>query len=385
MRKRVFCIAAMYVLLLGCFSAMRLQTEQEQEPKTHASHQLVILSTQTDTGDSQRLIAAREMFAEQHPEYDLTLQNVSHEKLLAGIAADDIEADILYLSFTQQNDFVQNELYEDLSIYPQITEQLDAHWIDIGAMKDVQGRVFCLPDRIVLDDFSSLLFVSDRDAIEKAGIVLPRNGVSYDEFRVLAQQVKDAGYVFLAIDNSQKHILDTYSVMYPQQNRSTSEMREMLPFWKEMQDAGYVVFTDNVDDAGALLTCACGSIMEVKDHPINLHPMAVTNGDFMYFPNTGGVAKAAVPVWAWFMPRNGSQKDITADFIACMASLDVQTRLEHGSEDGMVLADMKAYGNWQKWTWQQVRGFDAFPGLNVNGYGNWVELMENSTWTPWHR
>ena len=383
MRKRVCCIAALYIILLGVFSAMHLRTEQEHKYPSQTLHQLVILSTQTDTDDSQRMITARTMFTALHPEYDVVLRNVSHDKMLAGIAAGDIEADIVYLSFTQQNDFVQNELYEDLSIYPQIAKQLDEHWINIGAMKDIEGRVFCLPDKIILEEFSSLLFVSDRDALAEAGISLPESGVTYDEFRILAQQAKDAGYVFLAMDNSAKHILDTYSVLYPQQNGGTSEMHEMLTFWMEMRDAGYVVFTDDVDDAGALLTCACGSIMDVKEYSISLHPVAVTNGDYMYFPNKGGAAKAAVPMWAWFMPRNGSQKDISADFLACIASLDAQSRLEQGIEGGMVLADIRAYRNWRKWTWQQVRGFDAFPGLNANGYGNWVELMENSMWMPW--
>lgn len=354
---------------------------QQAQQLVDPEYRLVICTGWAGIDVSQRMIAAREMYRRQHPDHAVELL-VTAKNMDVFIASGSHGADLVYAN---TNTVQRPELYEDLSAYPQIMQPLSAHWIASGAMKDAQGRIVCLPDRASLATFSSLLFARDADAIAQICLYLPEGGVSYDAFRALAQQAKDAGRIFLAIDKYARHIPDAYAALYPDaQGFDTAEFREMLAFWKEMQDSGFVVFADNVDLSGALMTCSCGSVMDTGKHSIDLRPAAILSGDTLYFPSENGNDAVYIPAWAWYMPADGTQKQLAAEMLAYLASPKVQTRLEDGGT-GMMLTDMTKYRNWRRWTWQQVRGYTVFPGLNAQGYPRWTALLEDAVQPAWQQ
>lgn len=373
--KRWMVIVGVYAL---AFCALFLQHYRlaHVEEEEIFEKQVTVISTGALLQDHARFRAAGQMFSKLHPDVGISIAKVNKE-LSVLLASGDHGADLVY-SLNEQPEF-----FEDLRTYERIMTEMDAHWIDIGAMVDDSGRIFCLPDTFSLQTFSAMLFVRDAGALSEAGIVLPEDGFSYEQFRVLAQQASAGGRALLAMDEGAKHILDTHRALWPDVGYDSPEFRAALAFWKEMSDAGYVVFTKNVNAGDALMTCSCAHTVDPDGNLIDLQPAAVLSGLTVPLPTAQGSPRVFLPVWAWSILKDGAQKELAAELLACLASLDAQEELEDGG-GGMVLSDIKAYDRWRRWTWQQVSGFYAYPGLEADGYTRWVGMLEQSAFAPMH-
>lgn len=372
--KRWRRIAYAYAILFCVLYLQHYHLEHVLNAQPVYDRHLIVLSASSALQDSARFQTAQKMFSKMHPDVGVEIQ-VANKDLADLLSSGSQGADLMY----GMN--LLPEFFDDLRVYDEIMAEMEAHWIDVGAMRDGQGRIFCLPDSASLQRFSSLLFVRDAGALADAGISVPENGFSYAQFRILGERAKQAGYPLLAMDTAAAHILDTFHALCPGASYDSHEFRTALSFWKEMHEAGYVVFAYDVNRTDALLTCSCASAKDPDGNWIERKPAAVFDGQTVPFPTEQGREQAFVPLWAWYMPKDCAQKDLAADLLACLASADAQKELEEG-RGGMLLSDMKAYDRWRWWTWQQVSGFYAYPGLDSEGYPHWVGMLEQSAYAP---
>lgn len=285
------------------------------------------------------------MFKELHPDVNVLFRSAKKEDLILSLMAGQNEYDIFVGLSGSFLEYDRADLLADMREYPQIMKEME-NWHEIGAMKNAQGEMILLPHDIV----ELYAYVpADPEALEKCGIGLNGQGVSFEEFTAMAQAAKDADLCLTGDDHRLYAQLMNYCAAHPDfltddTHFDTPEFRSLMQGWKELYDSGLLYFTTTEEKYG--MDEPMRDILLVDSGYGFGHMLAgseqILNSNYLCLPSEDGESTAYVDMTCLGMYAHGSQKDLAADYLACYASVRVQTKIDHPGIN-MHLKDISLY------------------------------------------
>lgn len=319
-----------------------------------------------------RFQQALRLFREKYPDVLVKQETVKEEDLVLSLMSGEAEYDIFYMDPQSTDSFEKAGLFADLSAYPQIVSAME-NWIDMpGILYDENGKFVRVPDSVQLDSGFTLPKLHNYDLLIESGIEIPTGPIDYDLFRDLCAQAREQGFYFYATDSRLQEAYGIYCALYTDPMNGaldfdTPEFRQIMEFWKRMQDEGLILVYDLTDKDRNVT-----DMMRVDDRylftnytfqkEISYHADPDVR-KWIYPPTPNGEAIVVARVPALYLYEHGRQKDLAADFLAIFASAEAQAAEYEGND--LYLNDLTLYSMYEQWTTPQLWSIAAFPEIGT--------------------
>ncbi len=268
-------------------------------------------------------------------------------------------------------------LFDDLRAYPNIMESLQ-NWIKIGAMYDSTGALTHIPVEI----YSLSLYTPlSEDKLAQYSVDLPGTVLTRAQFRAISKQVRSQSTDLQPIyfSGMNPYLAEPFELYCVRENDiaqgvldfDTPEFRALLDEWKALfADDLVLKGFFGIPDESTYVLYACLPFIN------NANFSQILRGQFFYPPTDDGEKLCLVQTSGLYLNRYSDQKDSAADFLATLASMDVRGRDDYWTR--LFLKDTTLYPNHAKWFSGEDRFYSIQPSAPVEGYANWVDVLEHS-------